>query len=422
MKGLAARQMRITIEAMDQPSRRHFLGAAAATALTAHAYSQTRGANERMRIGVIGCGGMAHGHMRALNGMKETDNIAITAVCDVYDKHAESAAKLTGGRIVKDYRRLLEDKEIDYVLIATPEHWHAPMTLDAADAGKHIYCEKPMTRTIEQSRKVVDKIRSAGVKMQVGVQGMSDDSYETANRYIKDGALGKVVLAQIDYSRNHRGNDFWTQPFDEDVKPGVNLDWKAWLGPAPKRAFDADRFFSWRRYWDYSGGIASDLFVHRVTRIIRSCDLNFPERAVATGGKFMWASSKAEIPDTFNILLDYSGGMTVQLISSMANDTPVPHLIRGNKATLEFTRTGFTIRPQGIHAREGKEIVHQKTGAEDIALHHRNLQNAIRNNEALKCDVMLGFYGVVACAMGVESYRRRKYLAFDANRERVVTV
>lgn len=134
----------------------------------------------------------------------------------------------------------------------------------------------------------------------------------------------------------------------------------------------------------------------------------------------MWSQSAAEIPDTFNILLDYPEGLTVQLISSMANDTPVPHIIRGHKATLEFTRTGFTIRPQRLPGNDSKEIVHQKTGAEDVTLHHRNLQNAIRKGEALRCDVMLGYYGVVACCMGNESYRKRRYLAWDKSRERVV--
>ena len=151
--------------------------------------------------------------------------------------------------------------------------------MDAIAAGKHIYCEKPMTQTVEQSKKVVAKVKPSGLKMQVGVQGMSDDSYETAHKYVEQGVLGKVVVAQIDYSRNYV-DDFWTRPIDPDVRPGENLDWKAWLGPAPKRPFDPDRFMGWRRYWDYSSGIASDLFIHRVTRIIKSLGLTFPERAV----------------------------------------------------------------------------------------------------------------------------------------------
>ncbi|HEV8145844.1 MAG TPA: Gfo/Idh/MocA family oxidoreductase [Bryobacteraceae bacterium] len=413
---------------MSSLSRRQFatgsLGLTTA-ALTARAYDRVIGANDRMRIGVIGCGSQAGGHMRDLVKMRESDNLELTAVCDVFDKRAAAAAQLTGGKIVKDYRRLLDDKDIDYVLIATPEHWHMKMTLDAADAHKHIYCEKPMTRTVEESKRVVAKIKAtSGIKMQVGVQGMSDDSYEAASRYVKEGVLGKVVLAQIDYSRNHEG-DFMNFPIDPDARPGQNLDWNAWLGSAPKRAFDPERFFRWRNYWDYASGIASDLFVHRVTRIIKSLDLTFPAFGTGSGGKFEFTQSKNEIPDTLNMLLDYPGGLTVQLISSMANERRVDHLLRGHRATLQFTNTGFSIRPERQYANDPKwketpEIVHQKSGAESLGLHHRNLLNAIRKNEALKCDVMLGYYGVVAVQMGNLSYRRRKYMKWDAARQRIV--
>ena len=249
------------------------------------------------------------------------------------------------------------------------------------------------------------------LKVQVGVQGMSDDSYETAYKYVKDGALGHVVLAQIDYSRNHKG-DFFEYKIDEDAKPGPDLDWNAFLGPARKRPWNPDRFFSWRRYWDYSSGISSDLFIHRVTRIIKSLGLTFPERAVATGGKYQFGDSTAEIPDTMTALIEYPGGLTVQLISSMANDTRVPHLLRGHKATLEFTQTGFTITPQGLYKDEVKPVTHQKSGAESVPLHHRNLMAAIRKDEPLKCDVMLGYYGVVASEMATLSMRQHKYMAY----------
>jgi predicted dehydrogenase len=393
-----------------------------AAVMAAHAYGQIAGAGERIRIGVIGCGGQANAHMRALVGMRESDNLEILNVCDIYNKRGEAAAQLTGGKLVKDYRRVLDNKDIDSVLIATPEHWHYQMTMDAIAAGKHIYCEKPMTYSIEQARHVSEKVaQTPKIKMQVGVQGMSDDSYEAANRYIKEGALGKVVLAQIDYSRNHVG-DFWEYPIDADARPGENLDWNAFLGPAKKRPFDPDRFFSWRRYWDYSSGIASDLFVHRVTRIIKSLGLTFPDRAVATGGKFQFGDSKAEIPDTLNMLIDYPQGLTVQLISSMANDSPVPHMIRGHKATLTFTPSGFEIVPQRTAGSEVKPITHVKTGAEEVDLHERNLFNAIRKNEPLRCDANLGYYGVVATAMGNLSYRRRKYMRWDAAKQRAVAI
>lgn len=405
---------------MSQLTRRDFV--ASATAATARAYAQVPGSGERIRIGVIGCGAQGTAHMRTLVRMRDADNIDVLNVCDIYTKRVEVAAELTGGKVVKDYRRVLDNRDIDYVLIATPEHWHHRMTMDAIAAGKHIYCEKPMTHSIEDSRQVAERVMNTPkIKMQVGVQGMSDDSYETANRYIQDGALGTVVLAQIDYSRNYLG-DFWVNPIDADARPGENLDWNAFLGPARKRPFDADRFFSWRRYWDYSGGIASDLFVHRVTRMIKSLGLTFPECVAATGGKFEFRDSQAEIPDTLNILLNYPRGLTVQLISSLANDTRVEHVIRGHKATLRFTPAGFEIVPQTPYAKEAQPVTHQKTGAEALDLHHRNLLNAIRKNEPLRCDANLGYYGVVATVMGNLSYRQRKYMKWDAAKQRAIAI
>lgn len=403
--------------------------AASLTNWTARSYAAIPNANERLRLGVIGCGGMARAHMTGLLSMKDTDNVEIAAVCDVYQKRLDAASEKTGGKPFTSYRELLEQRDLDYVLIATPEHWHHRMTLDALDAGKHVYIEKPMTHTIKEAQEVVRRVQNSKLKLQVGVQGMSDESYEVANRYIKEGALGKVVLAQIDYSRNYLG-DFWAYELDPDAKPSVNLDWEAWLGPAPKRPWDPYRYFQWRRYWDYSGGIASDLFIHRVTRILKAVGLTFPQHVVATGGKWNFTDSIAEIPDTFNMLLDYPGGPTVALISSMANDTPIDHVIRGHKATLQFNLEGFVITPQEsvredlpapteMKAREVRLLAYRKNGAEDVKLHHRNLHNAIRNGESLRCDVMLGYYGVVAACMGVQSFRERAYLKWNRDKEKV---
>ena len=399
---------------MESFTRREFVGAAAL--VTAGSYSRVAGAGERIRIGVIGCGGMATEHMKVLMKMREPDNLEVVAVCDVFDKRTAAAAQLTGGKPYKDYRQVLELKDLDYVLIATPEHWHYRMAMDAAAAGRNIYCEKPMTQTSEQSKRLVARVKATGVKLQVGVQGMSDDSYAAANRYVREDALGKVVIAQIDYSRNHK-DDMWMYDIDPDARPGVNLDWSAWLGSAPKRAWDPERYFRWRRFWDYSGGIATDLFIHRVTRIIKALNLTFPERCVGSGGKYFF--NKAEVPDTFNVMLDYPGGPTVLLVSSMANDTAVEHVLRGHKATLTFTRTGFSIRPQKLFEGEVKPIDYKKTGAESMELHHRNLIRAIRSGDALNCDCMLGYYGVVACEMGVLSYRRRQYLRWDSAKQSI---
>lgn len=413
----------------DSISRRTFFAGTAAAAGVAHklgaapAPPRVIGANDRLRVGVIGAGGNATGHMKALLSLAEQDNVEIVAVCDLWDKRRDAAAGLTGGRPYSDYRKLLEHKGLDYVTISVPEHWHAQCTLDALDQGYHVYVEKPLTRTIEEGAEVRKRVKDTGLKLQCGVQGMSDDSYETAARYIEEGHIGKPVLAQIDYSRNYEG-DFWQRPIDEDAKPGVNLDWKTFCGPAPERPWDPDRFFSWRRYWDYSGGIATDLFVHRLTRILKACRLTAPSRVVATGGKHYFTDSAAEIPDTFNVMLEYplpdGGDMTVLLISTMANGRPVDHLIRGRKGTIEFTREGFEITPESLYADEVKPATHAKGGAENVALHHHNLHNAIRHGADLKCDVDLGYYGALGCHLAVESFRTRKYLAWDEAAQKAV--
>ncbi len=305
-------------------SRRHFVKGIAGSAvgisllgsnmnLFAKNYSQIIGTNEKIKVGIIGAGKMATSHMNALLKMKETDNVEIAAVCDVYSNRLDKAKELTKAPGFKDYRKLLELKDIDYVLIATPEHWHYQMTLDAIEAGKNIYVEKPMTHTIEQAKTIAAKIAESQLKLQVGVQGMSDNSYETAHKMIQDDALGKVVMAHIDYSRNYV-DDFWAYEIDKNAEPGVNLDWQAWLGSAPKREWDPRRYFQWRRYWDYSGGIATDLFIHRVTRIIKSVGLKFPEYVTATGGTWNYTNSVAEIPDTFNMMMDYPDKLTVLLL------------------------------------------------------------------------------------------------------------
>ena len=194
-------------------SRRSFVAASvagSALAASARAIAAARaprviGANDRLHIGVIGAGGNATGHMKRLIEIQEAENTEIIAVCDAYQKRLDAAAELTGGKPYHDYRRLLDNPDIDYVVISVPEHWHAQMTLDAVDAGKHIYCEKPMTYSIEEAKRVRDRVKQSTIKMQVGVQGMSDDSYEAAQRYIKDGKIGKVVMARLTPTAFSRG-------------------------------------------------------------------------------------------------------------------------------------------------------------------------------------------------------------------------
>ena len=411
-------------------SRRHFLKASGlATAslpfLSAKSYGRILGANDRLRTAIIGCGGIAEAHLSALLGMTEEDNVEIVGVCDVYERRAElfqDQIWRSGGRVraMTHHEDVLGMQDLDYVTVATPEHWHADLTMEALEAGLHVYCEKPMTHTVDEAFAVVEKAQSTGKKVQVGVQGMSDDSYSSAYEAIKAGKLGPVIGAQIEYVRNHpedRGP--WRIGVEDNLPKPPDLDWERWLGPAPEHAWSAPRYYEWRNYKDYSGGIASDLFIHRLTRILKACGLTFPEEVVGMGGIYLWDDGR-ELPDNLEMLAEYPAqegitpGMTVHVLGTMGNNRGIDHLIRGQEATLQFTRQGWDIVSQ-----ETGEVVasHQKTGGEDIRLHHRNLHAAIRDGAVLHCPPELGLYGVVAISGANASWFQQKMLAWDGEKK-----
>jgi predicted dehydrogenase len=352
----------------------------------------------------------------------------IVAVCDVYDKRMNDFVdkiKAAGGdaKAVPDYRDVLAMDEVDYVLIGTPEHWHAQQTLDALDAGKHVYCEKPMTHTVQEALAVLDKAsKKKDLKLQVGVQGMSDDSYRAAREAIGEGKIGTVVAAQIEYTRRYGELGPWRRADvkSDDPKP-EGLDWKSWLGPAPERPWNPHRYWEWRNYRDYSGGIGTDLFVHRVTRIVRSCGLTMPNRVAGMGGIYIWPDGR-NLPDNLELLAEYppvkgiSHGMTLHVLGTMANSYHYDHLIRGYEGTLIFDDKGWHIVDP-----EGKEIERfNKTGAESVVLHHKNHHAAIRGNAELNCPPEFGLYGFVPVAMANQSWFDKKMLAWDEDQRKVV--
>jgi predicted dehydrogenase len=426
MKGL------ISMESNNPVSRRSFIKttavAAGAATLSAKSYARVIGANDRLNMAFIGCGGMASAHLGALIALREEENLGFLATCDVYKAHAEQFSrklKEAGAgdtKVTQDYREVLAMNDVDYVLVATPEHAHCYLTLAALEAGKHVYCEKPLTHNIEDSLKVVKKAKETGLKLQVGVQATADDSYSSANAAIKAGKLGPVVEAQIDYVRNYPASagPWRSGATSKDPKP-ADLDWDAWLKPAKKRPWDARRYHDWRCYSEYSGGIATDLFVHRITRIIKACDLTFPERAVGMGGIYLWPDGR-DLPDNFEMMLEYPAvegitpGMTVHVLGTMANQYANPHCIRGHAATLVFTGSGWDI----IEEKTGKVLEsHKKTGGEDIVPHHKNHHAAIRTGAELNCPPELGMYGVAAVRMANLSWFKRKMVRWDARRGRV---
>lgn len=402
--------------------------AAGSALLSAKSVARAAGANDRLNMAVVGCGGIATGgHLPGLLRLRKENDIEIVAVCDIYDTVAKGYAekiKADGGdpKVFHSHKDVLALKDLDYVLVATPEHRHAELTLDALDAGKHVYCEKPMTHTIEEGQRVLAKARKTGLKLQVGVQGMADDSYSSALEAIRQGKIGPVIEAQIEYVRNYREHGPWREftARYKDPKP-ADLDWEAWLGPAPRRPWDPARYWDWRCYSDYSGGIATDLFVHRLTRILKACDLKFPEHVVGMGGIYLWNDGR-DLPDNFEMLAEYgpvkdvTPGMTVRVLGTMGNEFGSDHCIRGHDGTLIFTPTGWEIRS------DKGEVVdkHQKKGGEDQYLHHKNHHDAIRHNAPLNCPPELGLYAVVAVRMANRSWFEKKMMKWDANRQAIV--
>lgn len=403
----------------DQLSRRGFLGASAAAAAigwTAKSYANIDGANERIHVGFVGAGDMGTNHLNAIRDLREQGNLQPVAVADCWKSRAEKGAKVVGASSsMHDYRKLLDLREIDYVTIAVPEHWHAQMTLDALDAGKAVYCEKPLTHTVPEAQAVAKKQRETKRPVQIGVQGMSDDSFESAAQAIREGVLGRVVQAQIEYVRRYDSQGPWRNPdISDSTSQPADLDWNEWLGPAERIGWNPHHYFEWRNYSAYSGGIATDLFIHRLTRIMKACDLSYPRRVVGMGGIWQWPDGR-DLPDNFEMICEYPRGMTVYVLGTLSNRVGVDHLIRGYRGTLYFTPQGWVAKD-----KDGKVLAeHKKRGAEDIHLHHINLHNHLRDGEPLHCPIELGIAGVAAVVMANESWRSGQMMAWDAANERI---
>lgn len=384
---------------------------------------------DKLVFGVIGCGGRGSGHVQDITSRSKdpANNIAIAAVCDIYRPRLESAAKHSGGKPYTDYKKLLEDKDINCVVIATPDHWHAAMCIDSMKAGKDVYCEKPWTRTAEEAKECFQTVHSTKRILQVGTQHTADGGYWAARDAIAAGKIGKLVWSQISYSRNSTAGE-WNYSINDGASP-ENLDWDAFLGAAPKKAFNREHFFRFRKYWDYSGGIATDLHYHKLAPMLIALGADFPWRVTAGGGVWVHKDpghqSPREVPDTFMTILDMPRDHTILLASSMANSSGLPDLIRGHEGNLSFTGGGIELRAERTYGKEFKE----RSGGEDVIRipgqprqeHMLNFITCARSRklEDLNCGPDLGYKTMVAIAMSVRAYREQKVLFWDPIREEV---
>jgi predicted dehydrogenase len=393
------------------------------------------GANDRINVGCIGIGGRGAGLLgQALSLSEAGGGIQVVAVCDVYKKRlSRAASRAKGAKAYMDFEEVLDHPGLDAVIIATPDHWHAPIAIAAMKKGKDVYCEKPMTHTVEEARDMCKVAEQTGAVVQVGSQTTSQDQWHKARKVIADGMLGKLIMSQGSYHRNSVEGE-WNWAIDADAGPtGTGdsfLNWKKWLGYAPERPYDADRFFRFRKYWDYSGGIATDLFYH-VMAPLTLCwgKPEFPIRVVGTGG--IWAFHDRDVPDTFMLCADYPSGHSVVLSSSMANDTHIPGLIRGHEATLMLVEHGqfegktdqITVTAQG---RFRDKFV-KKWKSDKIVLntekregHMENWLRCIRERGTPVCSVQIGYSAMAAIDLSCRSYRDGKVYAYDGEKEVVV--
>ncbi len=392
------------------------------------------GANDRINVGIIGTGGMGTVHLRAFVQQSEEDkDIQVVSVCDVYTKRKQRAgeiAKLAEKDVHHDYRDLLARNDVDAVLIATPDHWHGRMALDALTAGKDVYLEKPMTHTIAEARAVADAVKKYGRVLQVGNQGVTAPSTHKIKELIDAGEIGELLCAQSTSARNSLLGE-WNYRIEPEGTP-ENIDWNRWLGPAPKRPFSADRYFRFRKYWDYSGGIATDLFFHSLGPILYTMGPQFPTRVSASGG--IYVHKDREVPDTYATLIEYPN-FYIEMSGSMANAGMGRfhrQAIFGHKGTIVVERGQVQVLPEAFPElqRRGSgnappqakvcELPPEGKQREIRTPHTDNFFACMRSRQQPNANAEIGCRILTAIRLGVDAYREGATKLFDPRTERVI--
>jgi predicted dehydrogenase len=318
--------------------RRDFLQAGAAATLLAPQH--VLGANDRVRVALIGAGGRGRSVTRQA---REAPNVEVVAVSDVYVPRREQAAQELGdaAKPAKDYREILGRKDIDGVIIATPDHWHTPMILEAISAGKDVYCEKPVTQRLDEGDKLIAGVESSKQVVATGTQQRSWDHYLAAKQIIDAGELGQITFVETWWYQNYLTSK---DPGEVDVS---QLDWEQWLGTRPKQPFDAMKFRRWRFFLDFGGGIFTDLLTHWIDVVQWYMNSPAIERVQASGSTH--ATTWLESPDTVTATIVYPQNYTVLYHSSMVGALEGGGIIfRGSKAMLKLTRDGYALYPEGV--------------------------------------------------------------------------
>ena len=425
---------------MRQLTRRDFTKTAAAASLTtAISYNKILGANDRVRVGFIALGNRGDQVLDAF--LKQTD-CEVPAVCDIYAPYMDFAAKKIGTnpKQIKDYRKLLDLKDLDAVAVNTPDHWHALQMIQACEAGKDVYVEKPLSLTVNEGRAMVNAARKHKRIAQVGIHRRSANFVKEAADIVRSGYLGKVMMVRAFHIQNEWPKGIGAPP---DEAPPKDFDWEAWLGPAPKRAYNKNRaFYRFRWFWDYSGGQVTNFGVHYIDAIHQALGQDAPLAVTAMGGKFALEDNR-DIPDTIKVLWTYPGGTMVSF-SQFNASAPAAGLnrgeieFRGTKGTLYLQSNGYEVVPDNINQfeffartpldrsldsgwRKGAKpmIEPQKgTGDADTKHHARNFLDCVKSRQQPNCDIETGHRSTSACLLGNIAFKQKAYLEWDAKAEK----
>ena len=333
----------------DSINRRQFLEKSSLIAAAATAVGGARTASAQInnsaavnvkpvRLGFIGVGIRGTLLMEAASGI---GGVEIKAAADCYKGHLDRAQELISSAVAVtgNYQEILSRADIDAVVIATPDHWHLKMTQEALAAGKHVYVEKPMTHSWEEGEAFISAVEKSGKVLQVGSQYTSMGCAQQAVDLIKSGRLGQITLVEGKFHRN-TATGAWYYPIPPDASPST-VDFKSFLGAAPPHEFDLRRFFQWRLFWDYSGGLPTDLFVHLVTATHQLMGVQEPDSVFSFGDIYNWKNYR-EVPDQMTSMVRYSEGFVLRLSSTASNGHPGPLLtFYGSEGTLEYTGGSF---------------------------------------------------------------------------------
>jgi len=431
-----------TPPAGDAQSRRAFLKttatAAAAVAATGivktPVYGQSQapspgrviGANDRIAVAYVGVGNQGFGaHVKSQKEHAQENNIVQAAACDVWDKRLERAKEfigLTDADCFKDHRKLLERKDIDAVVVSTVDNWHAQVAIDAMEAGKHVYGEKPLGRYLGEGFAIADTIKRTGKTFQLGSQFCADPMFHKSAQWIREGKLGPLVWAQGSYCRNNKNNSEWTYPVDNDLKES-NCDWYRWLGKAPKIPFNPEHYFSWHKFYAYNSGILGNLLPHRfLPLMLATGNPEFPRRVVCTGTRKV--STDREIPDTTHLLAEFPSGLTFCVAGSTVNEQGLPEMIRGRKATINFSPTAnkVELKPEAIFSEEfDAETFSDPLPLASVPRLEKNWFDCIRSGKTPLANIDLALKAHVVLTLAEMSERTGFMLFFDAATRQVKT-